>query len=183
MSTSPSVAIMVGGKRFVPSTKTTFEQDMYVANLVSKAKLDELTQDFANNFEQTDLSGKAQQLVMQAYNSGQLFHLLSGVLSGPDGIAWSPAQAKENAEFFANLTEEQDKQALHGSIVGAILGFFVSALTSSKTSRKFSSAPVVSADPDVHVETSSIEEHITSVSGTALSEPSAITTQSASPTS
>jgi hypothetical protein len=47
-------------------------------------------------------------------------------------VPWTVESAKENAEFFAELRDKRDKDALHGAIVSVILGFFVSGLLSSK---------------------------------------------------
>lgn len=124
--------VVVAGRTFRACTTTSFRQDLYVMKLVTEAGLKEIAAkvDLTNS---EALSDSAQEIIIGAYASGKLFELLGAVMM-EEGKAWSEESAKTNAEFFANLTSGDDKNALKGSIVAVILGFFVSGLLASKTS-------------------------------------------------
>lgn len=126
-----SLDIEVAGRRFKNSTATTFEQDMYVMQLLEETGLQKLAQDF--NVLEQDISEISSKVIIQAFASGKLFHLLAGTLEEV-GVPWTVKNAQVNGEFFSKLTDPKDKDALKGSLVAVILSFFVSGLLSSKTS-------------------------------------------------
>lgn len=134
----PVVEITVAGRSFRPCPSTTFKQDMYVMTLLKAAGLVKLADGF--DLATNDLDEVAQQIIIEAFASGKLFDLLGAVMEEVD-VPWTVAGAKANAEFFADLSATDDKKALHGSIVGILLGFFVSGALSGKTSPKFSMEP------------------------------------------
>ena len=77
-------------------------------------------------------------MLMSAYRSGKLFEILGGIMV-EEGTKWSPERAMETAQFFADLTAPEDKQAIHGIMVGAVLGFFANGGGFTATSPKSSS--------------------------------------------
>lgn len=137
--TPPAITpdITVAGRRFVSSTSTTFRQDLYVMQLIADAGLERMSPAvMAHGYELDTLS---EQVILAAFASGKLFPLLGAVLEEV-GVPWTLLGAKENAEFFANLRDPQDKAALNASIAAVILGFFMSGLLSSGTSRRSSTS-------------------------------------------
>jgi hypothetical protein len=133
--------VVVGGRTFRPSTSTTFRQDMYVMQLVKEAGLDEMAKEFA--VDNGEISNVAQDVIVTAFVHGKLFELLGAVME-EGGKKWNIRAAKENAEFFAELNSTEDKMALKGAIVAVILGFFVSGLLASASSKP-SSVPLDSS--------------------------------------
>lgn len=129
--------VTIAERTFRPCASTTFKQDMYVMTLLKAAGLVKL----ADGFDLSkDLDDVAQNIIIEAFASGKLFDLLGAVMEEV-GKPWTIKDAKANAEFFADLSKPEDKAALHGSIVGILLGFFVSGALSGKTSPKFSTEP------------------------------------------
>lgn len=165
--------VTVGGRHFYVTRDTTYEQDMYVMSVMRKAGLEKL----AAEFDMTNVEGfdeVAQSLVVTAFENGQLFRMLGGILE-EDGFEWTPEEADENAIFFSQLRDKEDKEALRGSMVAAILGFFVNGLLSSRTSPNSSTNVTmqpVSTRPSVVSPSSSapLAETTTSEPGERLSE-------------
>jgi hypothetical protein len=128
------VEIVVAGRKFTPSVNTTFEQDLYVMDRMRAGGLNGLQTEVTTEGELNEL---AQEILIQSYRSGKLFELLAGVLE-EEGKEWSPESADENAIMFSKLTDPEDKKALHGSLVGVVLSFFVAEDSSLKISPKSS---------------------------------------------
>lgn len=124
--------IVVSGRRFKTATSMTFEQDIYTLKVLEESGL----QDLARQYDpiHTDISKLSTKVIVTAFGSGKLFELLGAVLE-EEGVPWSIKTAEENAHFFSQLRDPQDKSALKSSMVAVILGFFVSGLLSSKTSK------------------------------------------------
>lgn len=124
--------IVLSGRKFHSTKGTTLEQDIYVTDLVHDAGLQVLAEKFQK--ENKDIADVAQEVVLTAFRSGKLFRLLGAVLT-EEGKEWGKESAEQNARFFSKLTDQKDKEALRGSIVAVILGFFVSGLLASTTSK------------------------------------------------
>ena len=120
-------------RTFRPSSKTTFEQDLFLMDIFEESGVGSIM----DHIRATDmeLSEVGMRIIRQAYRSGQLFLLLGGVLV-EDGKKWSEEVAHRNAEYFANLDDPSDKEALHGPVASVVMSFFLNALESSTTSRK-----------------------------------------------
>lgn len=162
--TPQGTTITIAGQVYRPVVDTSFEQDLYAMQLVSEAGLTDLAASFEKDSDK-DLETLATRLVLQAFRSGKLFELLAAVIQGPGPTPWSIEQAQVNAKVFATLTAPEDKKALQGSLVGVILGFFVSGVVSLKTSQKYSDSP---KGPDAESPDRS-EESSASGTGMALS--------------
>jgi hypothetical protein len=176
--TAPSVGspqtIAVAGRNFHPCLDTTFEQDMLIMKTLRDAGLVKLAETFDPLTE--NLGEAAQDLIVRAFGSGQLFRLLAATLE-EDGTEWSLTACEANAVFFSKLRKKDDKDALHGSIVGVLTGFFVSGVLSSMTSRKSSpaSAPDIPPVDDAPSPPSVASPDTTSENGTSSSASSPIT--------
>lgn len=131
----PIGAVTVGGRTFQPVQDTSFEQDIYIWQLVVDAGLQDLAQAF--DLRKDSVDDISMGIVMTAFKQGRLFDLLGSVLE-EDGVPWSIDTAKANAQFFAQLRDKKDKQSLYNNIASTLLGFFVSGLVSSKTFEKYS---------------------------------------------
>jgi hypothetical protein len=127
-------AIVIAGRRFVPTAKTTFDQDLYMMSLMTQTGLDEIVHSFdPQKMELTDVAARC---IAVAYESGKLFLILgAGLLE--EGTKWSKERSIQNAEFLASLDESADKEALHSLVATVILGFFLTAISSSKISQSF----------------------------------------------
>lgn len=156
--------VEIGGRTFVPSVQTTFEQDFYVMDRVSAAGLDKVVEGLRPDGNLEDFS---KELILKTYRSGKMFEILAGIMVEEDLVGgWSPEEAEVAAEFFRTLTDPKDKQALQGVLVGVILGFFVNADGSLQISQKFSegeSAPA--SEPEASAEGPRIEGITDSGSG------------------
>lgn len=130
-----AVEITVQGRKFLAVNDTTFEQDIYIMQLLEESGLQKLAAEF--DITKDDISDVSTKVIVTAFSTGKLFELVAASVE-EIGVVWSVEQAKLNAIFFRQLTDPQDKAALKSSIVAVILGFFVSGLLSSKSS-EFSS--------------------------------------------
>lgn len=170
-----NMLLNVAGRKFRPMPKTTFRQDMYIGSLLRHAGLLKVAAGF--NPESDDLSDVAMDVIATAFEHGKLFDILGGIME-EEGVPWSIATAKANATFFSDLTEDEDKRQLHGAIVGAIMGFFVSGALSMKSSPNsivLSGAepktdPGSSSEPQFHTGPSPSEATLTTESGTTSFE-------------
>lgn len=172
--------IVVAGRKFRPPTRTSLRQDMYMSERLEAADLDDLMDRFDPKAGKLDKAGES--AVLQAYRNGVLFDVLAGVLV-EDGKKWSPEEAKRNAEFFANLEEEEDKAAVRGPMVATILFFFIGGIrspeilvTSSRESGESHESSEIKPDQLSSDDGGRIEEHTISGSGTISSEPAPILT-------
>jgi hypothetical protein len=166
--------LTVAGRTFRPCASTTFEQDIWIMSMLRDAGIMKAGESFQPGKE--DLSEIATAVVMQAFTSGKLFEILAGTLE-EIGVVWSIPTARANAQFFAQLTAPEDKAALNGSIVGALMGFFISGALSSVTSQKSSRPTMTHNDVGVRSDVAqSSEAPRTTASGTTSSETSQGTT-------
>lgn len=137
------IQMHVGGRVFTTATKTTFKQDLYLWEALSAANLDNLIEHFDEL--KNNLTSMGRQVILQAYKSGALFRVLGGVLM-ERGVKWSPEVAEANAEFFEELTDPDDKEAIRGQMIQVVLHFFVSEAglraISQKSSRDNANAPL-----------------------------------------
>lgn len=125
-----SAPLTIAGRLFRPATKTTFRRDLFVMATTKAAGVEAATAGFAVG---DDLSKLAESIIVTAFQSGSLFLLLAALLD-EDDVEWTEATAHATAQFFADLSDEDDKRALHSSIVGVLMGFFVSGVGSLATS-------------------------------------------------
>lgn len=163
----PNMLLNVAGRKFKPMPKTTFRQDMYIGSLLRHAGLLKVASGF--NAAADDLSEFAMDVIATAFEHGKLFDILGGIMQ-EDGVPWSIESAKANALFFSELTEDEDKRQLHGAIVGAIMGFFVSGALSMTNSQ--SSTVLSVAEPPTDLGSSNEPQ---SHPGQVLSEETKIT--------
>jgi hypothetical protein len=117
-------AITVEGRTFEHVVNTTFEQDMWIMDHVRASGLDALPEEMRELTEGGEFNKMAERVVLHAYKSGHLFHLLAGTLV-EKGEPWTTVSAELNAEFFATITDPESKKALSAGIVGVVLSFFV----------------------------------------------------------
>lgn len=175
-----SFPIKVNGRAFRPPTEMTYERDMYIVQLLDESGLDKLV-DMYNPLEE-ELSDVAKRMVIKAFSTGKMFRLLATALD-EDGVEWSFAECDKNEQFFKKLTRKEDKLALQSSIVMVLMGFIVSGVLSSRTSRNYSLRPSASLPISNDPFTSVGVRSSTSASGATSSEPSPTTTQPSSPSS
>jgi hypothetical protein len=126
--------VEVAGRKFVAAQHTTFEQDLYLMDRIRSAGVDKMPTSVSEEGELTDA---AEELLYSAYRTGHLFEILAGLMVEVD-VPWNKDEADLNAEFFAGLSNPEDKKALHGVMVGAVLSFFVGAGGSLQISQKSS---------------------------------------------
>ena len=122
--------VEVGGRVFIPTANTTFDQDLYLMSLMTETGLARVARSFDKDMILSDV---AQEIITVAYNSGKLFLILAGGMV-EEGKKWNKAESVQLAQWFADLSDPDDKAALHGIIATAILGFFLTALSSLRTS-------------------------------------------------
>lgn len=136
------------GRKFHMSEGTTSSQDMWVMTRLDRAGLEAISA--ANNTPEK-LDSLAIQLVEAAYEAGTLYEIIAGMYV-EKGIKWTRERAYANAQYFADMTDREDKQKFQGSVASILLMYFVSGLVSRATSLKSSEAEGSQAGPEVSVE-------------------------------
>lgn len=119
----------------MPCKGTTLEQDMHVLSLMDKAGLARINIDSIS-----DPADVGRTILVTAFNKGVLFDLLAATMQ-EEGKTWSPEGAKEISVAFSQASAQDEKQAIQDSLVGVLLGFFITGGLSSLTSRTSSSPP------------------------------------------
>lgn len=120
------------GRVFHITEATTSRQDMWVMTRLDKAGLEVIAQRYSTPDKLDELAVKC---VEAAYDNGTLYEILAGMLV-EDGVKWTQETARKNAEYFADLTNSEDKIAIQGPIVSILMLYFASGLASSTTSLK-----------------------------------------------
>ncbi len=77
----------------------------------------------------------AEALLTQIMVSGRSPYILAGCLT-EEGKQWTYEEAKQNAELFASITNNDDKLAMRTAMVGFVVGFFQFATAFARTSPK-----------------------------------------------
>lgn len=126
---------------FGPAEQTTSRQDGWLIVQLEDAGIFAL----ANGPGLSD--EKAARAVMaQAHRSG-LYHKILAGLFVEDGKKWTVKEAEANAEFFADVTDPDQKEILMASFVGALKGFFSKEESSSPPSKTSSTKDPAAALP------------------------------------
>lgn len=138
------MVLEVAGRKFRPSTETTFEQDLYIGGMLKEAGLVKMAAGF--DMGKDEVSDVAMDIITTAFKSGKLFEIL-GAMMIEENVPWTIESAQKNAHFFSQIRSTAEKQKLHGVIVGVILAFFVSGAISSQTSMIYSGESASGSQP------------------------------------
>jgi hypothetical protein len=122
------------GRKFKITEATSSRQDMWVMTRLDQAGLEVIAATY-NTPDKLDVL--AQKCVEAAYENGTLYEILAGILV-EDGKKWTRENALANAEYFGELTNKNDKAALHGPLASILVLYFASGLASTLTSLNFS---------------------------------------------
>lgn len=125
--------LTIAGRKFRVTTATTFEQDLFILSHMNESKLSEIARGFDPATD--DVSQFAESVIVKAFQTGKIFLLLAGSLV-EEGVEWTVEGAEQTAKFFSTLTDARDKQALHSSIMGILLSFFLKGESSVTISPK-----------------------------------------------
>ena len=106
---------------FAPAEQTTSRQDGWLMVQLEDAGILSLA-DKSKSGDEPDEAGK-RAVMVQAIRSGH-FHKILAALFVEDGKTWNVKDAEANAEFFADVTDPAQKEALMSSFVGVLAGFF-----------------------------------------------------------
>jgi hypothetical protein len=136
-TTEPPLCYTLGGRIYVMSDETTFEQDLWILAHINDAQLHQLPPD-------EGLTDTAIALISKAYRSGHLFFILAGILV-EKGKRWSPQVAELVAQRFAELKDPNEKKILQSSMVGVLTRFFVTVAGSLTSSASRSPSPAAPA--------------------------------------
>lgn len=79
----------------------------------------------------------ARKLVIETMRSGKFHHIVAGLLVEME-TKWSIDAAEKNAEWFAELTNPEDKAAILNAFVAALMDFFLNGAPSSTPSETVS---------------------------------------------
>ncbi len=129
MTQVKGVKVTIRGRVFVQESPT-FEQEMYIMQLVRESGLDgvSLTLDPSGD----DLEPKVKDVIIQAYKADILFKLMASLVV-EEGTAWTKESCAEVARLFATAQDAEDKKQLQPLLVGGLLAFFASSDNSGAT--------------------------------------------------
>ncbi len=111
-------SIVIHGRTFHPVEFTTFDQDLFLMERMRHAGLDSIPAEL----EAGKMQKVAEEILFTAYKTGVLFEVVAGIMVEKD-VPWTSDEAMLNADLFANLIDKDEKQALNGVMVGAVLSF------------------------------------------------------------
>lgn len=111
----------LGGRVFRLAEQTTGRQDGWVMVQMEDAGILKLAATSGLSDEEA-----ARAVMVQAFRTEKFFAILAGALV-EDGVPWSVESATANAEFFANLSDPEQKQMLLVNFVEIIASFFLLA--------------------------------------------------------
>lgn len=126
------ITLVVDGRTFVQEPPT-FEQELYIMQMVTEIGLDRLGPSLQLTDDNTDLQPIARQMIVQAYKTGLLFKLM-GSLVVEQGQEWTPELAEAQGELFRKTRDPEAKKQLQPALIGAIFAFFESGVSSDLTS-------------------------------------------------
>jgi hypothetical protein len=145
-------AIEVDGRRFVTFKNSTVAHDVYLMNIARACGLSEVTASL------DDAPGDlAEIFATKAYESGHMIDML-GALYVPEGFDpadWRRETAEDVAHHLNRVTDPATKAKMLQVFAEVMMRFFLSALSSSTTSRRSGqateaeSAPIAIADPSI----------------------------------
>lgn len=134
------IRFLIEGRTFIQDAPT-FEQELYIMDKATDAGFTDaggLALDAKGNMPLL-----ARQMLMRAYKSGHLYHLMAALLN-EEGVEWSEEEAEKNSAFFRKVKDPESKANLQVALAASVVAFFESAVTSGEISN-ISSA--VAAEP------------------------------------
>lgn len=131
--------IKLDGREFRGITQAlSASQDDYILVLLQRSGATELLSKIPKNADLEERAKRAGQLTTAVLESGLQHRLLAGFLT-ETGKKWTREEADRNAARFAEITDGEEKLAMHRRLIGFIVSFFPSGEPSSMTSPNSSS--------------------------------------------
>ena len=127
--------IVIGGRRFKPATESTLGHDIATQGHILRAGLSRIEM-----LPGEDVEGLALRLYQEACRSGEFLSLLAHLLLPADlkGSEWTPEVSAEVGQFFAGLTDPEDKRKVQAQLLSAFEGFMQAGLISIVVSQRSS---------------------------------------------
>lgn len=138
---------------WAPTEHLTSRQDGYLIVQAQDSGLFEILPKAANGTSAEVVAGE---LIVAAHRTGTFHKIIAGRLVADDA-KWTAKDAEANAEFFADLSEPEDKAQLAAAFVEVLQDFFLSAarsLTPSATSSPRAPSGATSSSSDADSSTS-----------------------------
>lgn len=138
--------VELGGRTFVPTPEAdiVFEQYGFIQRAAAAAGLGQEMQAVLDpkidairagaEIEDGVWHQMSERILMRAFEGRDYLDILAGILV-EEGREWTRDDAEANREFFARLKGD-DIRRMHGYLIEAVVGFFLSGLVSSKTSER-----------------------------------------------
>src|ERR1051326_4360447 len=116
-TSAPSRASMarvyvLGGRTFAPTEHLTGRQDGYLIEQTQALGTASIIKKYGE-LSDTDV---ARMLIVEAYRTGKFYAVIAGRLV-EDGKKWNPKDAETNADFFADLSDPEEKAQLLAAFV------------------------------------------------------------------
>jgi hypothetical protein len=136
--------IVLGGREFRPSARSTIRHDHWMMSRIRKAGITDIHQEPGEDARSYGLR------VLDALLNGDLaLELLGGVLVPADAKGpWTPEMAAETAAFVGGLEDPEDKRTKDVTLASLLIPFFARELASS-TNTELPSDAAPGASPDV----------------------------------
>jgi hypothetical protein len=131
--------ITIGGRKFhgVNQELSAAQDDYLIGQLRLAGTLDVVLKATRDPETTKVPETTAETLLTRIMVSGRGPFVLAGCLT-EEGKKWTFEEAQRNAEIFAAVTSNEDKQAMRSAIVGFVVGFFQFATAYARISLKSS---------------------------------------------
>lgn len=136
----------LGGKAFREARKSTLEHDSWAMDKLRACGLFEI-----EPAEGEDIGDFGVRLT-EAMHPLKMIDVLGGLLVPEEieDLDWTPAVAGNTVKFLRNLSEQEDKEAVHVLFGRLVAGFFVDGVLSHGTSRSyFAASQALSATSEI----------------------------------
>lgn len=136
--------IGLGGRVFTTPESRSSRQDGWIMVQLEDAKL---LGSVLGGLKELGNENAARKLIIEAMRSGKFHHIAAGLLVDITAEKWTADAAEKNAEFFAELTSDEDKTAIMMAFVETLTRFFTTGVRSLTPSPTASPSTTASAAP------------------------------------
>lgn len=135
------IVLTFRGRRFIQSARISMRQDARILDLTERSGLTAFFSEAAAKPNEPVKPDIVRGLIVECYRKGTLWDLLAALLREEGKEKWTQADADATAEMFAELDDPEEKARAYDAILELLLGFFVAARESWRSSQPSAATP------------------------------------------